>query len=477
MQTFRWSGLLVAAFLLPSCGSDHGGGPAPSSDARLSSLAVSTGVLSPVFDPDETFYLLAASILGTPLADSVTVTPSAFAPGATLLLDGAPLASGASSAPIDISGDATFIDLQVTAPDGITKQSYVILVLRSTQLATTSYAKSSKPDASDLFGGAIAISGDTLVVGASLEDSNAVGVDGNEADNSASSAGAAFVFVRTAGVWSRQAYLKASNTGSLDGFGASVAISGDTIVVGASGEDSNAVGVNGNEADNSAAGAGAAYVFVRTAGVWSQQAYLKASNTEAGDSLGTTLSISGDTLVVGAALEDSSAVGINGNQADNSAADSGAAYVFLRTVGVWAQQAYLKASNTDANDNFGYSVSISVDTVVVGAFFESSDATFVNASLSGGSGTQADNSAVKAGAAYVFLRSTGAWSQQAYLKASNTETGDFFGRSVATSGNTTVVGAISEDSNATGVNAPLVGGPGTQEDNSLTSAGAAYIFE
>jgi hypothetical protein len=243
------------------------------------------------------------------------------------------------------------------------------------------------------------------------------------------------------------------------------------------GEDSNAVGVNGNEADNRASGAGAAYVFVRTAGVWSQQAYLKASNAGTGDTFGRSVAISGDTIVVGAPEEDSNAVGVNGNEADNSAADSGAAYVFLRTVGVWAQQAYLKASNTDANDNFGNSVSISVDTVVVGAFFESSDATFVNASLSGGSGTQADNSAVKAGAAYVFLRSTGTWAQQAYLKASNTDAGDFFGRSVATSGNTTVVGAINEDSNATGVNAPLVGGPGTQEDNSLPSAGAAYIFE
>ncbi len=104
-------------------------------------------------------------------------------------------------------------------------------------------------------------------------------------------------------------------------FGAAVAIDGDTIVVGAYGEDSNATGVNGNQTDNSAASSGAAYVFTRTAGVWSQQAYLKASNTELGDQFGVDVSVEGDTVVVGANNEDSNATGVNGNQADNSAAD------------------------------------------------------------------------------------------------------------------------------------------------------------
>ncbi len=99
------------------------------------------------------------------------------------------------------------------------------------------------------------------MVGAPCEDSNATGVNGNQGDNSAQGAGAAYVFVRTGGVWVQQAYLKASNTGAWDFFGWSVAISGDTVVVGANGEDSNATGVNGNQADNSALNAGAAYVF------------------------------------------------------------------------------------------------------------------------------------------------------------------------------------------------------------------------
>ena len=128
------------------------------------------------------------------------------------------------------------------------------------------------------------------------------------------------MFVRTSGVWVQQAYLKASNTGAGDYFGSSVAISGDTVVVGALGEASNATGVNGNQGDNSAAAAGAAYVFVRTSGVWAQQAYLKASNTGAGDLLRL---VRGDIRGHGGGRgygEASNATGVNGNQGDNSAA-------------------------------------------------------------------------------------------------------------------------------------------------------------
>ncbi len=241
----------------------------------------------------------------------------------------------------------------------------------------------------------MAISGDTVVVGAIGESSAATGVNGNQLDNTAPAAGAAYVFVRSGGVWSQQAYLKASNTGQQDGFGVSVAISGDTVVVGAPQEDSAATGVDGNQADNTASNAGAAYVFVRSGGVWTQQAYLKTSNTGAGDNFGNGVAVSGDTVVVGARLESSAATGVDGNQLDNSAFESGAAYVFVRSGGVWSQQAYLKASNTGAGDFFGANVAISGDTVVVWAPFEASAATGVN-------GNQADNTAADAGAAYVF---------------------------------------------------------------------------
>ncbi|MBX3319055.1 MAG: FG-GAP repeat protein [Nitrospira sp.] len=125
----------------------------------------------------------------------------------------------------------------------------------------------------------------------------------------------------------QQAYVKASNTESDDWFGTNIAVDGDTLVVGARFEDSAATGINGNQADNSAPDSGAVYVFTRTGGVWSQQAHVKASNTEAGDRFGI-VAIDGDTLAVGAIEERSAATGIDGNQADNNASDSGAVYIF-----------------------------------------------------------------------------------------------------------------------------------------------------
>jgi hypothetical protein len=329
-------------------------------------------------------------------------------------------------------------------------------------IAQQAYLKAANPNQFDNFGGSVAVSGDTVVVGAGGEQSNATGVNGNPSDNSADGAGAAYVFVRTGGTWTQQAYLKASNTDGFDFFGTSVAVSGDTVVVGASGEDSNAAGVNGDQSDNSASLAGAAYVFVRTGGTWSQQAYLKASNSGQGDQFGGAVAVSGDTVVVAAKVESSNATGVNGNQADNSASFAGAAYVFVRAGGTWTQQAYLKASNSGQDDQFGRSVAVSGDTITVGAIGESSSAAGVN-------GNQADDSLANAGAAYVFARTGGTWMQEAYLKASNPGQGDQFGNAVAVSGDTVVVAAISERSNAAGVN-------GNQTDNSAAGAGAAYVF-
>ncbi len=343
-----------------------------------------------------------------------------------------------------------------------------VFVRSGTTWTQQAYLKASNTGANDLFGISVSVSGDTVVVGAYGEASNATGVNGNPTDNSTFNAGAAYVFVRTPGgtTWTQQAYLKASNTGASDLFGYSVAVSGDTVVVGAPNEDSNATGVNGNGADDSFIFSGAAYVFVRPPGgtTWTQQAYVKAANTGAGDVFGVSVSVSGDTLVVGAYIEASNATGVNGDQADNSAVRSGAAYVFVRPPGgtTWIQQAYLKASNTGASDQFGWSVAVSGDKVVVGAYQEGSNATGIN-------GNQANNTAPEAGAAYVFVRTGTVWSQQAYLKASNTDASDLFGFAVAISGDTVVVGAQHEGSNATGVN-------GNQADNSAAEAGAAYVF-
>ncbi len=187
------------------------------------------------------------------------------------------------------------------------------------------YLKASQVSVDDIFGESVAVSGDTVVVGAVGEDSSTTGVN-TTPDELADAAGAAYVFVRSGGAWSQQAYLKASQVSGFDYFGQSVAVSGDTVVVGARGEDSSTTGVNSTP--NELAGfAGTAYVFVRTGSSWTQQAYLKASNTGASDYFGISVAVSGDTVVVGAYQEDSSTTGVNSTP-NELATNAGAAYIF-----------------------------------------------------------------------------------------------------------------------------------------------------
>lgn len=329
-------------------------------------------------------------------------------------------------------------------------------------LGSEAYVKASNTGLDDIFGDDVAIHGDTLVVGAPDEASAATGIDGDQIDNSAYQAGAVYVYVRTGSSWTQQAYIKASNAEAGDRFGKEIALHGDTLVVGASREGSAATGIDGDQTDNSAFESGAAYVFVRNGTTWTQQAYLKASNTEAGDRFGSYVEIQDDTIIVTSMYEDSAATGIDGDQADNTVEDSGAAYVFVRSGTTWTQQAYLKASNAGPFDTFGSGVSLSADTLVVGAEQESSSATGID-------GNQADDTALESGAAYVFVRTGTNWSQQAYLKASNTDAADRFGESVTIDGDTVVVCAEKEWSGSIGVDAD-------QSDNSIEEAGAAYVF-
>lgn len=332
-----------------------------------------------------------------------------------------------------------------------------VFVRNGTTWTQQAYIKASNPGAGDFFGRSVSVSGDTLVVSADGESSSTTGVNSTPDDN-ASHAGAAYVFVRSGTAWSQQAYLKASNTAANDQFGYSVGVSGDTVVVGAFGEDSSTTAVNSRPNDN-AADSGAAYVFIRNGSTWTQQAYLKVSNTGAGDNLGWSVAISGDTVVLGAPAEDGSGTGVN-SASNESAAGAGAAYIFARSGTVWSQEAYLKASNTGANDRFGYAVSVSGNTVAAGAPSEDSSIPGVN--------SPSDEGAVLSGAAYIFIRSGGTWSQQAYLKASNPQTNDNLGWSVAVSGDTAVAGAPFEDSSSAGVN--------TTPDENASNAGAAYMF-
>jgi hypothetical protein len=361
------------------------------------------------------------------------------------------------------------VPVALTANSGLSKMYELLFERGGRILEQTTYGKASNTGEGDVLGSAIAISGDTLVIGSDFEASNATGINGNQFDNSAKESGGVYVFVRNGTMWAQQAYIKASNTGMFDHFGAAVALSGDTLAVGAPLEASNSTGINtGNQADNGAFGAGAVYVFVRKNGNWTQQAYIKASNTQpplsneiTSDGFGRSIALSGDTLAVGALGEDSDSTGVNRDQNNNNAQGAGAVYVFIRDGSTWSQQAYIKASNTGTGDSFG-TVALSKDTLAVGAIGESSKATGVN-------GDQADNSAFGAGAVYVFVRNGTNWTQQAYIKASNTMALNAFGSPLAISGDTLAVTALGEDSNATGIN-------GNQADTSANNAGAVYVF-
>jgi hypothetical protein len=211
----------------------------------------------------------------------------------------------------------------------------------------------SNTDALDGFGSTLAISNDTIVVGAPYEQSAATGVNGNGADNSLPYAGAAYVFVRNGTSWTQQAYLKPLAIASKDQFGWSVSIDRDTVAVGA---------------DFAGFQAGAAYVFERTGTTWAQKAALIASNDQASASFGRSVAVAGDLLLVGASFESSNAVGVDGNQNNTSAQASGAAYLFQRGPDNWSQVGYAKATDTATGAWFGRTVAATYDMLEVGAW-------------------------------------------------------------------------------------------------------------
>lgn len=361
-----------------------------------------------------------------------------FGSSVALSADGNVLAVGA----LQEASNATGIDGN-QANNGTLQAGAVYLFRRTgSTWVQESYVKASNTDLGDTFGTSVALSSDgtTLAVGAGLEDSNATGIGGNQANNSAMYAGAVYVFTRSGMVWSQQAYVKASNTNAMDYFGSNVALSADgsTLAVGAYGEASNATGVGGNQANNSTLLAGAVYVFTRAGVVWSQQAYVKASDVVSVNFFGNVcLSNDGDTMLVGS---------------------NTAAYVYNRSGGVWSFESRLPGIR---------SVALSADgnTLVGGSYSDNSNATGIG-------GDRTNSLASQSGAAFVYTRSMGTWTEAAYVKATNTNANDYFGWKVALSGDghTLVAAAIQEQSNATGID-------GNQSNNSFANAGAVYVVQ
>lgn len=476
---------LIVLGLLTILGSGGGGGglvgngdgdddDVLSDNDRLENLVLSVGTLDQPFQSTQNAYTSTQGFL----VASLSVVPTAEHAGATITVNGEAVASGAASAALPLAEGENLIEVEVVAENGEASRTYTVAVTRQSaeSFAEAAHEQASNAEEGDVMGASIAVWGDTLVVGAYGESSDAVGVHtGSVVENNAAvDSGAVYVFIRDNGVWSQQAYIKASNTGAGDLFGYSIALSEDTLAVGAYGEASNATGVHADfdsevQGNDEEPQSGAVYVFTRVDGVWSQQAYIKASNTGAGDFFGSSVALSGDILAVGAPNESSTATGVNsGDQNNDEATGSGAVYIFVRSDGVWEQQAYVKASNTGEGDQFGSSVSVSGATLAVGAWNEDSNATGVNAD------GQANDGALQSGAVYVFARDGGDWSQQAYVKASNAGAGDGFGWSVALSGDTLAVGALGEASNASGVHADFDNE--VQGNDDAPDSGAVYVF-
>jgi hypothetical protein len=255
------------------------------------------------------------------------------------------------------------------------------------------------------FGASTAIDGDTLVVGS------------NSAERGRALAGAAYVYVRNGATWTLQAKLVPDDAVSVHFFGWAVDISGDTVVIGAPGD--NFAGQY----------SGAAYVYVRNGTTWTRQAKLIPSVTRARDEFGTSVSIDRDTVVVGS------------NYHDDGAADGGAAFVFDRAGTTWTEQAKLLASDASVEQGFGVSVAVDGERIAVGAIYD-------------------DAMGIDSGAAYIFQRTGTGWAEQTKLVAPDGAAGNTFGFSVAIQANRVVVGA----NNFT-------------VEHTNTTPGAAYVFE
>lgn len=363
------------------------------------------------------------------------------------------------------------------------------------------YFKASNAGRGDSFGASVAWFQDMLVIGAPGEDSDADGVDGDQGDDSAEDSGAVYVFQRSLGSdsrepqWMQVAYLKASNSGAGDRFGASVAVSGDLIAVGAWGESSAAVGVDGDQSDDSLPESGAVYLFERDSAGWKQVAYIKPTVSAAGNRFGSSVSLWGDMLVVGAPREDGASSGVDGDPSNCCISDSGAVYGFDPIGGGWLQTAYIKSPNPAPGNFFGHSVVTSEFMLAVGApssdgsvylydftgrtweatfrleGFDSSVVDDFGASLSlwGRDRLAVGAPSWDGGAAYVFEREGAGWVVDGRVQAASVERDDAFGQSVAVAGGVLAVGAPGDDGGATGVG-------GDPEDSVSRNSGAVYMF-
>lgn len=437
--------------------------------------------LNSLLSTNETYFVVASNKDGSQKSNEVSIEPSALLNSIGLLKASNTDSNDNYGNAVAVSNDGSTIAVSAFKESGIVNDptansaalSGAVYVYRKTNgiWNEVAYLKAPNADDKDEFGYAIALSGDgnTLAVSTINEASSATGIDGHQLDNLAPASGAVYLYVNSGSSWQSQAYIKSSNSNLVDSFGFSVSLDSDgtTLLVGAPGESSSAQSINGDETDNTGSLSGAAYVFELQNNQWAQTAYLKSSNSDKLDSFGYDVALSEDglTVVVGSPGEDSNATSVNGDEMDNSSDNSGSAYVFVHNGTTWAQDSYLKASNSDSEDQFGHSVDVNSDgtVIAIGAFNEASDSEI--------NGNESDNSASGAGAVYLFYKSQAGWQQEDYMKAVNSDASDHFGSDVqlSSNGKALVVGAPDEASSSQGLD-------GDVQLNDASTAGAVYLF-
>lgn len=437
----------------------------------LVQLDVAPAVLTPAFSPDVLQYQVRVGLLTQTLSLSVTAPDAA-----QIRCNGEPVQSGASwTSPVLGLGENT-VEVQVSSDSGVSKQ-YRIDVQRTGE--QQAYIKADHPSETPVFGFALALSGNTLLVGVPYEDSSASGINATPVDASVVNSGAVYVFVWNGDTWIRQAYIKAPSVRSEDYLGFSAVIDGDTIAVGVPGQDLGLPTI-----------AGKVFIYTRHDGVWSLQAQLSASDAAAGDAFGYMLALERDRLVVGAPLQLTR--GVRG----------GAAYVFTREEGVWGREQKLTASEVTSLGGFGKAVALSGDTIAIGAVTESIDAEYAGAvyvfALRGDrwmplqrlqrkppvGGAQfgfslalrgdtlaagAPRDEASPGEAHVYTRSGDVWTLAQALMASPPKPADFFGFALALADRALLIGAPGASSSARGL-----GGDAALSD--APRSGAAYLY-
>jgi len=444
---------------------------------RLTGIALEVGVLTPSFDPQVREYRVEVPFVTASLSVGFS-----WPQHSRVEVNGERVAEGAAWRSPVLSAVEVPVQVSVISESGATATYRLILDRAGKQEA---FAKAHVPGSGDVFGLSVGLFKDTLVVGAVYEDSSATTVNG-EANEASSDSGAAYVYSRHGGTWQQDAYLKPTDTSPQDYFGTSVAIWEDTIVVGATHDDvinlattptrSGVVYVfvrkqgdwvfqqrltpsSGNPGDlfgyhvalegdtlvvaaAADGGAGAAYVYTRSGDTWTEQQKLKPSKPQTNAMFGSNVAVFADTIAVGAQ-----------NDA-TGARDGGAAYVFVKRGGSWAEQQQILPSSPQASASFGYVLALYGERLIVGAPRVASILSFAQ---------------VASGEAFVFERSGERWAETQQLKAAVARTSDSFGASVGITANAIVVGAGGDAS----------GGGGLYADPTSEAApytGAAYLF-